>query len=1024
MRRWLAAALIAFSSLAHAGSVQFYGGMVGAPAPPVSAFDVYPGCTPYSVAGTRKTWYFSDQTDSSTNTPAMGHTPAYYAGNNPSPVPQAQWGDINHPLYPIQNLFDFGSNPFTQSAGWTGVGNGAPLDGMNIYLGPPGVTVHQSFADYNSLIAGDTSHFYLWPGDEVILKGHTGVDVGTWRMTAAIGSTSPLGKTSLGLHEIDQAGNTVYTYIHGDPAGARPMFDFISAQSNQGIVLQGVNINQKYIGYLTTPPNRFFLWAAGNFTDGQTVNLDGYVMTFRNSPVASQDVQINSTSQQLSIINLAKNFLNVSGDTRLTATTQQSQFILTQTFASNPTNGTSINVNGVTWTFVSGAPSGNQVQIQGSLSATLSAAVTAFKANTTDANMGVFSYGSTSTALTFNYGNTFLTQTIASNPSNGQTLNVHNVIWTWVTSAPTGRQIAIGGSTSVSIANAAAALSASTDPLMTPWTYTPVGSQLQFLYAKFPDGTTVALNGVTWTYKNSVVSSRQIATSPSGTKWEALGNAMLAFDAFGANPWGTGVVATSNGSGMLTIGTVNGLAGIYEASSSHPQNDPVSPVHLSTWSLGGTQGLQTSSASVIAFAKDNIFDDILVTGWDGIKQSAPSTLINDTYPTTGSLGVDPTTGIVGTPGGPWTIMDWAIQPNFTGFLIQGNQTGTSGSNTAGGNSCTTLSHSKAFYVGTGVAFTNMNNYLLKNVQANYVGNDQGDDYSSWNTTWQYFLSTNGINNGQAFHPDFIQVGISGANNGVMDNHVYDGVQLLFATDPAINTYMPNWTNMAGVVEPTQTATQGINANGALHNQLTVTNSLFITPACIGVSVETVPTGNVKLLNNTVLQPGVSTGTPSYCSAAPSFTPHVRPDTAVTETIDMENNVSNTFSMGSSSPTSATICPLGSNVTFAKNVITQSNHDAALAYFAATYCPDGVVGPVRPSSSGPPSSMFNGGITTVGAPAVAFTTYPTSNLSGNPNAYNLRPLPSGPLDGTGSLNSLQFNVIAQPRNQPPNSIGAY
>lgn len=1020
MRLWLAAALIAFSTLAHAGSVQFYGGMVGAPAPPVSAFEVYPGCTPYSVAGTRKTWYFSDQTDSSTNTPAMGHTPAYYAGNNPTPVPQAQWGDINHPLYPIQNLFDFGGFPFTQSAGWTGVGNGAPLDGMNIYLGLPGVSIHQSFADYNSLIAGDTSHFYLWPGDEVILKGHAGADFGSWNLASAVGSTSPLGKTSIGLHEIDQAGNTVWVYIHGDPTGARPLFDNISPLSNQGIVLQGINIYQKYLGYLTTTPNRFFNWN-GNFTDGQTVNLDGYVMTLRNSPSLPQDIQIGS-SLALSIVNLAKNFLNVSGDTRLTASTQQSIFTLTKTYAANPSNGDTLDVNGVTWTFVSGAPSGNQVQIQATLALTLTAAVTAFKANATDANMGVFTYASAATTLSFAYGNNFITQTIATNPSNGQSLNVHNVIWTWVTGTPVGRQIQIAGSTTLSIANAVAALSASTDPLMTPWAYSSAGAQLQYSYAKFPDGTTVELNGVTWTYKNSVVSSRQIATSPSGTKWEALGNAMLAFDAFGANPWGVGVTAVANGGGLLTIGTVNGLAGIYEASSTRPQSDIIAPVHLSTWSLGGTYGLHTASASVTAFAKDNIFDDILVTGWDAIKQAVPSTLINDTYPTTGSLGVDPNTGIVGTPGGPWTIMDWAIQPNFTGFSFNGNLIAGS-TNTAGGNSCTALTNSKAFYTGTGVGFGNMNNYLLKNVQTNYVGNDQGDDYSSWNTTWQYFLSTNAINNGLAFHPDFIQVGVVGTNFGVMDNHVYDGVQLLFATDPAMQTYMPSWTDMAGTAQPPQTGPQGVFANGALHNQMTVTNSLFITTSCAAISIEVVPTGKVTLLNNTAIQPGTSTSRPSSCSAAPLFTPHIRPDTQVTETIDMENNVSNTYSFGRP-VTGAAICPLGANVKLVHNVITQSNANGTLGYFPAAYCPDGVVGPAVPSSSSPPSSMFNGGVTTIGAPAVAFTTYPTSNPTGNPNAYNLRPLPGGPLDGVGSLNSLQFNVIGQPRNQPPNSIGAY
>lgn len=923
-----------------------FGAQVAIPVP-TSLFDVYPGCTPYAVAGTRKTWYFAID-------PADGNTPL---GWQTAGVPQSQWGDATHPLYPIQNLFDFGNSfPYTQSSGWynqaTPIGNNAPLDGMNIYLGLPSVTIHQSFADYNSLVTGDTNHFYFWPGDEVILKGHTGTSAGTWNISSSVGSTSPLGKTSHGLHEIDQAGNTVYVYIHNDPASPRPLFDSITEFSTEGIVLQGMNIYQTYTGYLTNKSSRFFLWGAGNFTAGQTINLNGYVMTFSASPVGAQDVKIGST-QQLSIINAAENFLNSSNPltNALTVTTQQSNFTLTQTISSQPNPADTINVNGVTWTWVSGTPSGNQIQIGGTLAVSLSNAAAAFKASVLTAMDLFTNYTSGSTSITYTYGP-------AAQPTNGTALSVNGVTWTFVTGTPSSHQIKIS------------------------------------------------------------------PTNTVATIWETLGNATLAFDAFGANPWGTGVTNASNGSGMNTVSVSNGLSGIYEASSTKPQNDSDNPIHLSAWALGGTQGIRTSSNSVTNFAQDNIFDDILVTGWDNIKQSTLSSLVIDNYPVTGSLGVDGTTGLVvpGNVGGPWDIYDWAVIPNFTGISLSGNQLATSGSNTAGGNSCTTVSNSKIFYVGTGIGTSNMNHVLIENVVSDYIGNDTYDDYSSWDTTWNYASGWNGVNNGQAFHPDFLQVGTSGVNNGVMDNHVYNGLNLEYATDAAMQTNIPGWVNMDGVTQPIQVAAQGVNGNGALHNQFTVENSLFVTPACIGVSVEAISTGVVTLLNNTLIQPGMTASGANRCTTAPSFTPHVNTNTAVTETIDVENNVTNSITMGAT--TGGVLCPLGSNVTFKDNLVVQSNAGGSLNYFVSSYCPNGAAPGSHPVIGNPVANMFGGGYDAAGAPATAFTTFPTSNPTGNPNNYNLRPLHGGTLDGTGTVNSLTNNVLGQPRVQPPVNIGAY
>ena len=68
------------------------------------------------------------------------------------------------------------------------------------------------------------------------------------------------------------------------------------------------------------------------------------------------------------------------------------------TFTTNPAAGTTIVLNGTTWTFVSSRPTGNQIQIGATLAATLAAAVAALQAST-DGNTQKFIYSASSTVL-------------------------------------------------------------------------------------------------------------------------------------------------------------------------------------------------------------------------------------------------------------------------------------------------------------------------------------------------------------------------------------------------------------------------------------------------------------------------------------------------------------------------------------------------------------------------------------------------------------------------------------------------
>ena len=96
-------------------------------------------------------------------------------------------------------------------------------------------------------------------------------------------------------------------------------------------------------------------------------------------------------------------------------------------FTTNPAAGTSIRLNGTTWTFVSSSPSGNQLPIDATLAATLTAAVPALQAST-DANTKKFLYGASSTVLSL---------TAATGGTSGDALTISTTVPGATASAPT-----------------------------------------------------------------------------------------------------------------------------------------------------------------------------------------------------------------------------------------------------------------------------------------------------------------------------------------------------------------------------------------------------------------------------------------------------------------------------------------------------------------------------------------------------------------------------------------------------------
>jgi hypothetical protein len=173
------------------------------------------------------------------------------------------------------------------------------------------------------------------------------------------------------------------------------------------------------------------------------------------------------------------------------------------TWSQNMINGESINLNGTIVTFVTGSPSGNQVQILGSLQATLTSLVT-FLNSSIDMNISQCLYSqSLGNILNITYktsgymGNEFTLAAgyatgnivFGSNPNNGDTITLQGTSVTFVTSFTGGNQVMIGSS----LANTLAALYSSLEGWsnsnfagFTDFTYSTNATNTLYLQSSLP----------------------------------------------------------------------------------------------------------------------------------------------------------------------------------------------------------------------------------------------------------------------------------------------------------------------------------------------------------------------------------------------------------------------------------------------------------------------------------------------------------------------------------------------------------
>lgn len=164
----------------------------------------------------------------------------------------------------------------------------------------------------------------------------------------------------------------------------------------------------------------------------------------------------------------------------------------TITLTGQPSNGDSVTIKGTAVTFVSGTPSGNQVQIGADTAAT-SLALQAFLAASADVNLSACTYNTISLVTTVTArvygtaGNSYglvksganITVSGSGDLASGvapDTLTVNGTAVTFVALNPTGSQVLVGPTAQATATNLAAFLSASVDSNIDQATYSRNGA--------------------------------------------------------------------------------------------------------------------------------------------------------------------------------------------------------------------------------------------------------------------------------------------------------------------------------------------------------------------------------------------------------------------------------------------------------------------------------------------------------------------------------------------------------------------
>jgi len=325
-------------------------------------------------------------------------------------------------------------------------------------------------------------------------------------------------------------------------------------------------------------------------------------------------------------------------------------------FVSNPSAGDTINLNGVTWTFVTGSATGNQSNIGGSLSATLTQLATDLTAST-NANLAASVYTSTGTALdiSHNTGDTtsnnytlnaaVATQhltgadgtstaatgslSFAVNPSAGDTINLNGTVWTFVTGTAGADQTQIQGTLSgtlTALVNDLTTAATGGDTNLNVATYAATGTALNITYGDNTlTGDNYTFTGVAASRSAPTLLGGNLTTNLFGSSTAGIAGGDGVVDQLTNNTWAVEVYANpptdvSAANGQLTSGlvTFNSDGTLATISSSLTQALPIA------WTAAGAAASNITFNWGTAGALFGTPNATVIGKSDGLEQVANS----------------------------------------------------------------------------------------------------------------------------------------------------------------------------------------------------------------------------------------------------------------------------------------------------------------------------------------------------------------------------------------------------------------
>lgn len=347
------------------------------------------------------------------------------------------------------------------------------------------------FNSYNGAQASTRQHNSL-QGEIASSDNVTDIAVngdGLFVVTEDTDTGSPLRYTRAGAFSPDKDGNlrnSAGFYLQGwtlDASGALPAALQSATYSSSAAISSLQLVNVAATDSVSVATSAVSIKA--NLNAGQTIYSPAGNISFAANPTVGDTITINGVTLTFVASGATGNQVNIGASldatltqlvAKLNADISASNPLRNITLVTNPVAGSTININGVTWTFVTSGATGNQVNIGANLDATLAqlATATGIALNPPLAAASYSNISGSKLGVQYTTPPSFLVA-FSQNPTAGDRVKIGGVEWEFVTSGATGHQTNIGANLNATLTQLALDLGASTNPLLTTHTYTNNG---------------------------------------------------------------------------------------------------------------------------------------------------------------------------------------------------------------------------------------------------------------------------------------------------------------------------------------------------------------------------------------------------------------------------------------------------------------------------------------------------------------------------------------------------------------------